>query len=94
MLRQIAEMLGTDPNTLGKSMFSGSTSTGAGIYITQMQLEWQFDVNIVNIFWALVTCVLMTLVSLFITDCYKSVRGKIRKRKEEKREERGIDGSI
>jgi len=87
MLKHIADMLGTDSSTLGKSMFSGGTSTGVGIYITQLQLEWQFDINIVNIFWALVTCVLMTFVSLLITDCYKSVKAKLKAKREKKSEE-------
>lgn len=86
MLNKISEMLGTDPSTLGKSLFSGGTSTGAGIYITQIQLEWQFDVNIVNVAWALVTCILMTMVSLFITDCYKETKNRIKRRKEKKGE--------
>lgn len=84
MFDKLAGMLGTDTTTLYKSLFSGSTSTGAGIYITKISLDWQFDVNFVNVFWALITCVLMTLVSLTITDCYKSVKKRIIEKREKK----------
>ena len=84
MFERIANMLNTDTSTLWKSLFSGSTSTGAGIYITQLNLNWEFSLNVVNVFWALITCILMTLISLTITDCYKSIKKRIIEKREKK----------
>jgi hypothetical protein len=87
MFERIANMLNTDTSTLWKSLFSGSTSTGAGIYITNTSLNWQFEANFINIAWALLTCILMTMVSLFITDCYKGIKAKIKEKRENKEKE-------
>ena len=85
IFNRIAEGLNTDTLTLFKSLFSGSTSTGAGIYMTNASLNWQFEMNFVNIIWALVTCILMTLVSLAITDTYKSIKKKIIEKREKRK---------
>ena len=80
-LQAIANKLGTDLETMWKSIFSGTSSTGVGIYITNMSgFNWQFELNFVSLIWGAVSCIVLTLLSLLISDAYKYVKKKICKR--------------
>lgn len=82
MFNKIAEVLGTDLPTLYKSIFTGSTSTGVGYLATAVNNNWNIELHLIDIFWALITCILLTLVSLLITDCYKTLKKKFFSKKD------------
>lgn len=84
VIQYIAHTLKTDVSTMWKSIFSGTSSTGAGFYLAKINgFDWQFELNIVSLFWGAVSCILLTLLSLFVSDLYKKyIRKRIIKRKE------------
>lgn len=77
IFQKIAEMLSTDIQTLYKSFLVGSTSTGAGAVAKAANTGWNLEVRGMDLCWALITCIILTLVSLFITDLYKTVKKRI-----------------
>lgn len=82
ILEPVARLFGTDIQTMWKSIFSGTSSTGLGIYITNVSgWNFQFELNIVSLFWGAISCVVLTLLSLFVSDCYKAIKKKIFKNK-------------
>lgn len=78
LLQPIAKAFGADMPTMYKSIASGTSSTGLGIYITNISsLNWQFELNLVSLVWGAVSCILLTVLSLFVSDAYKSIKKKI-----------------
>ena len=83
LLRPLADRLGTDINTMWKSIFSGTSSTGLGMYITNISnFNWEFELNVVSLFWGALSCIMLTLLSLLISDAYKYCKRKLCKKKE------------
>lgn len=77
ILEPIAKYFGVDISTMWKSIASGTSSTGLGVYLTNASgFDFQFQLNIVSLFWGLISCILLTLVSLFVSDMYKLVKKK------------------
>lgn len=78
ILEPIARSFGTDIQTMWKSIASGTSSTGLGIYITNVSgWDFQFQLNLVSLFWGALSCILLTLLSLFVSDTYKFVKKKL-----------------
>lgn len=78
ILRSLADKLGTDVQTMWKSIFSGTSSTGLGIYITNVSnFNWQFELNLVSLFWGALSCIVLTLLSLLVSDIYKFIKRKL-----------------
>jgi len=78
ILEPLAKTFGTDIQTMWKSIASGTSSTGLGIYLTNISgLDFQFQVNIVSLFWGALSCIVLTILSLLVSDCYKSIKKKI-----------------
>lgn len=85
IINKIAEMLNTDLQTLGKSLGIGGTSTGVGYLVQAEKVNWNIQANLVDLVWAVLTCIILTLVSLFITKCYKKLESYFAKKKANKR---------
>jgi hypothetical protein len=83
LFQKIAQMLNTDLSTLYKSVTVGSTSTAVGAVAKAANQGWETQIHLIDIFWALLTCVLLTLTSLLITDLYKTIKKRICKNKGE-----------
>jgi len=82
ILKPIANFFGVDISTMWKSIFSGTSSTGVGWYVANIHnFNWQFDVNFVSIVWAAISCVVLTVLSLMVSDLYKMIKKKIINRK-------------
>ena len=82
-LQAVANKLGTDIETMWKSIFSGTSSTGLGMYITNISnFNWEFELNVVSLFWGALSCIMLTLLSLLISDAYKYCKRKLCKKKE------------
>ena len=80
LLRPLADHLGTDVNTMYKSIFSGTSSTGVGIYITNISnLNWEFQLNLISLFWGSISCIILTLLSLMVSDVYKYCKKRLNK---------------
>lgn len=80
VLEIVSRALGTDVETMWKSIFSGTSSTGLGIYIANVsQLNWHFELNIVSLVWGAVSCVILTLLSLLVSDLYKLCKKRLKK---------------
>lgn len=78
IIQPIAKALGVDINTMWKSIASGTSSTGVGFYIANIhQFNWQYDVNIVSLAWAALSCVVLTMLSLLVSDLYKLAKKKL-----------------
>ena len=86
IVKPLANFFGVDISTMWKSIFSGTSSTGVGIYIAKINnISWNFDINMISLFWGVVSCIVLTLVSLLVSDIYKSIKKYIITRKERKR---------
>lgn len=80
ILKPIAEKLGTDLQTMYKSIFSGTSSTGVGIYITNISnFSWEFQLNLISLFWGSISCIILTLLSLMVSDVYKYCKKRLNK---------------
>lgn len=78
ILEPIAKLFGVDISTMWKSIFSGTSSTGVGIYIANIGgFDWQFQLNVVSLFWGALSCVVLTILSLLVSDIYKYIKKKI-----------------
>lgn len=81
MFEKIAQMFNTDLTTLYRSIGIGGTSTGVG-YIVQVEtIGWNLHGNLINLCWAILTCIIMTLVSLSITKIYRKIEKHFDKKK-------------
>lgn len=81
MLDKIAQMFNTDLTTLYKSMGIGGTSTGVGYVIQAERVGWNFHGNLINLCWAVLTCIILTMVSLSITKLYRKIERHYDKKK-------------
>lgn len=78
VLQKLSEKLGYDTQTIWKSTLSGTSSTGLGIYITKISnFNWQFELNFVSLFWGAISCIILTILSLAVSDLYKYIKKKI-----------------
>lgn len=82
LMKPIAKAFGTDVDTMWKSIFSGTSSTGVGIYMADISsLNWQFELNLISLFWGSMTCIVLTMLSLLVSDLYKFCKRKLFKSK-------------
>lgn len=81
LFKKISEMLSTDIQTLYKSFILGTTSTGAVEVAKVANSGWELQSKSIDLCWAIVTCIILTLVSLFVTECYKSIKKKVIERR-------------
>ena len=81
LIRPIAEFFRVDISTMWRSLISGTSSTGIGIYVADASWNWRFEFNIISLFWATVSCIILTFLSMFIQDCYRYVKKKIQNKK-------------
>ena len=84
LLRPIADFFKVDIGTMWRSVVSGTSSTGIGIYVADSSWNWRFEFNMVSLFWATVSCIILTILSMFVQDCYRSVKKKIQDKRENK----------
>ena len=84
LLRPIADLFKVDIATMWRSIVSGTSSTGIGIYIADSSWNWRFEFNMVSLFWATISCIILTVLSMFVQDCYRSVKKKIQDKRENK----------
>lgn len=83
MIDRIANMFNVDLNTLYKSLGISGTSTG-GVYIARAQsMNWEFQANIVDLVWAVVTCIVLTVISLLVTKLCRKIEKVLSKPKKE-----------
>lgn len=85
MFEKLANMFGTDLSTLYKSIGIGGTSTGVGYVVQAEKVGWEVQANLIDLAWAVLTCIILTMVSLFISKCYR----KIEKYFDEKKKKKG-----
>lgn len=81
LFKKISEMLSTDIQTLYKSVILGTTSTGAVEVAKVANSGWEIQSKSIDLCWAIITCIILTLVSLFVTECYKSIKKKVIERR-------------
>jgi hypothetical protein len=81
LLKPIADFFNVDIATMWRSVVSGTSSTGIGIYVADASWNWRFEFNMVSLFWATVSCIILTVLSMFVQDCYRSVKKKIQDKK-------------
>jgi hypothetical protein len=85
IVKPLANFFGVDISTMWKSIFSGTSSTGVGIYIAKINnINWNFELNIVSLFWGAISAIILTLISLFVSDMYKSIKKYIITKREKK----------
>jgi len=84
LLKPIAEFFKVDISTMWRSVVSGTSSTGIGIYVADTNWNWKFEMNVVSLFWGILSCIILTILSMFIQDCYKSIRKKIQNKRDNK----------
>lgn len=81
-IKSIAVFFDVDTSTMWKSLASGGTSTGVGIYIADISsLQWQVELNLITLFWGAISCILLTVLSLAVQDIYKTVKSKLKRKK-------------
>lgn len=81
LVRPIADFFKVDISTMWRSAISGTSSTGIGIFVADASWNWRFEFNIISLFWATLSCIILTVLSMFVQDCYKSVKKKIQDKK-------------
>lgn len=86
MFEKLANMFGTDLSTLYKSMGIGGTSTGVGYVVQAEKVGWNVQANLVDMAWAVLTCIILTMVSLFISKCYRKIEKHFDEKKKKKEE--------
>ena len=84
LFKPIADFFNVDLGTMWRSVTAGTSSTGIGIYIADASWNWRFEFNMVSLFWATVSCIILTVLSMFVQDCYKTVKKKIQDKKDKK----------
>lgn len=84
LFKPIADFFKVDITTMWRSIVSGTSSTGIGMYVADSSWNWQIQFNIISLTWAIVSCIILTLLSMFIQDCYKTVKKKIQDKKDKK----------
>lgn len=84
LFRPIADFFKVDLGTMWRSVTAGTSSTGIGIYVADANWNWQFQFNIISLAWAIISCIVLTILSMFIQDCYRSVKKKIQSKKDKK----------
>lgn len=82
LLKPIADFFNVDISTMWRSVVSGTSSTGVGMYMTNISgWNWRFEMNLISLFWGVVSCIVLTILSMFVQDCYRHVRNKIQNKK-------------
>ena len=84
LFKPIADFFKVDIGTMRRSITAGTSSTGIGIYVADTSWNWRFEFNMVSLFWATVSCIILTVLSMFVQDCYKFCKKKIQDRKAKK----------
>ena len=84
LLKPIADLFKVDIATMWRSIISGTSSTGIGMYVADASWNWRFEFNMVSLFWATISCIILTVLSMFVQDCYRSVKKKIQDKRENK----------
>lgn len=84
LLKPIADFFKVDISTMWRSIASGTSSTGIGMYVADASWNWRFEFNMISLFWATVSCILLTFLSMFIQDCYRSLKRKIQEKRDKK----------
>ena len=78
LLRPIADFFKVDIGTMWRSVVSGTSSTGIGIYVADASWNWRFEFNMVSLCWATISCIVLTVLSMFVQDCYRCVKKKFK----------------
>lgn len=84
LFKPIADFFKVDLGTMWRSVTAGTSSTGIGIYVADANWNWQFQFNIISLTWAIISCIVLTILSMFIQDCYKAVKKKIQDKRNNK----------
>lgn len=90
LIEYIANMLGTDVKTTISSLFNGTFSTAVGIELSKYKIltigafNFEFEKHIVGVFWAACTCIVITILSFCLNETMKTIKAKIKKRRDKK----------
>lgn len=89
-IEYLANMFGTDVRTTISSIFNGTFSTAVGIELSKYKIltigtfNFEFEKHIVGMFWAVCTCIVITVLSFCLNEMMKSIKAKIKNRKDKK----------
>ncbi len=85
IVKPLANLFEVDISTMWKSIFSGTSSTGLGIYIARINnINWNFELNMISLCWGVLSAIILTLVSLSVSDLYKFIKKSILVKKEKR----------
>lgn len=84
LFQKAADMLNTDIQTLYRSVFIGTTSTGAVEVVKVANTGWNLSGRSIDLVWAILTCIILTAISFIVTECLKQIKKNIVDRRKEK----------